>query len=216
MAPTLLLDLDGTLIDTVPDLTAAVNRLMRSRGLGEFSVPEVTRMVGDGVAVLTRRAFAARGREPDAEAVADFVTDYTAHVAVDSKPYPGVVAALTDLSHRGWRLAICTNKPERPARELLGLFGLLPLMAAVGGGDSFPVRKPDPGHLLATLKQAGGTVDAAVLLGDHHNDVEAGRAAGIPVIFAAWGYGTPAMGEDAAAVAGDIADAARIAHRLLP
>lgn len=216
MARTLLLDMDGTLIDTVPDLTSALNRLMRSRGLADFTIPEVTRMVGDGVGVLTQRAFAARGREPDPEAVSDYVEDYTAKVAVETKPYPNVVPVLTKLARQGWRLAVCTNKPERAARELLSLFGMLPLIAAVGGGDSFPVRKPDPGHVLATLKLAGGTVDAALLLGDHHNDLEAGRAAGIPVIFAAWGYGMPDMGENCAAVARDIGDAADIANRLLP
>jgi phosphoglycolate phosphatase len=215
VARTLLLDLDGTLVDTVPDLAAALNRLMRARGLPAFSLAQVKSMVGDGLAVLVQRSFAAYGSEPDAAAIGEFCADYTAHVAVDSKPYPEVLPVLTALVGNGWRLAVCTNKPEQPARALLQAVGLLPLLCAVGGGDSFPARKPDPAHLLGTLARAGGTPDAALMLGDHHNDVLAARAAGIPGIFAAWGYGPAAAAEGSAAVARDIAEAAAIANRLL-
>ncbi|HEX2944248.1 MAG TPA: HAD family hydrolase, partial [Rhodopila sp.] len=163
MRRTLLLDLDGTLVDTVPDLCAVLNRLMRARSLAGFSVAEVTRMVGDGVGALLARAFAARGQEPDAAALDDFMTDYEAHIAVESRPYPGVAAVLAALRGQGWTLAVCTNKPERAARSLLEAVGLLPMLAAIGGGDSFPVRKPDPAHLLATLSLAGGRQEAAVM-----------------------------------------------------
>lgn len=216
MARTLLLDLDGTLVDTVPDLTAALNRLMQSRALPVFTYPQVAAMVGDGVAVLVARAFAAHDRQPDPNAVADLSADYTAHVAVDSSLYPSVLTSLTRLTQQGWGLAVCTNKPEQPARALLRMMGLLPLLAAVGGGDSFPARKPDPAHLLATLAQAGGQPNAAVMLGDHRNDVLAATAAGLPSIFAGWGYGSPAMAEGSTAVAHNMADAAIIANRLLP
>ena len=94
--------------------------------------------------------------------------------------------------------------------------GLLPLLCAVGGGDSFPVRKPDPAHLLATLALACGHADAALMIGDHHNDVAAARGAGIPSIFARWGYGAAGMAEGSTAIAGDISEAATIANRLLP
>jgi phosphoglycolate phosphatase len=213
---TLLFDLDGTLVDTVPDLAAAVNRLMGARGLDVFAPPEVAAMVGDGVSVLVARAFAARGREMDAGAVAELTADYTAHVAVESMLYPGVLAALGGLAGSGWRLAVCTNKPEKAAAGLLEALGVLPLLCAVGGGDTFPTRKPDPAHLLSTLSRAGGRADAAVMVGDHHNDVLAGRAAGVPTIFAAWGYGPARMAEGSAAIARDIAEAAAIAGRLLP
>ncbi len=216
MQRTLLLDLDGTLVDTVPDLTAALNRLMRRRGLADFSCDQVAAMVGDGVAVLVDRAFGAQGWEPDASAVADFTADYTAHVAVDSRPYPEVLPVLEGLVRQGWRLAVCTNKPEQAARGLLQAVGLLKLMCSVGGGDSFATRKPDPRHLLETLARAGGRVDAAVMLGDHRNDVMAARDAGIPGIFAAWGYGEIAPGDGCANVAQDMTEAAAIANRLLP
>ena len=158
MVRTLLLDLDGTLVDTVPDLAPALNRLMRSRSLPDFTHQEVAAMVGDGVAVLTARAFAARDLTPDASAIADLTADYTAHVAVHSKLYPGALPVLTALVRDGWQLAVCTNKPEHAATALLRALGVLPLMSAVGGGDSFAVRKPDPGHLLATLDLASGSV----------------------------------------------------------
>jgi phosphoglycolate phosphatase len=216
VARTLLLDLDGTLVDTVPDLTSALNRLMVSRGLPVFVRPQVAAMVGDGVGVLVARAFAARDRQPDAAAVAELTADYTANVAVESTLYPEVLPVLTALAGDGWHLAVCTNKPEQAAKALLGALGLLPLLCAVGGGDSFPTRKPDPAHLLATLTRAGGRSEAAVMLGDHHNDVTAARGAGVRSIFAGWGYGPPAMADGCCAVAQDITEAALIANRLLP
>jgi phosphoglycolate phosphatase len=216
VARTLLLDLDGTLVDTVPDLAAALNRLMKSRGLPIFSYSRVAAMVGDGVAVLTARAFAAHDLQPDATAVADLSADYTMHVAVASRLYPGVLPVLTALTRQGWRLAVCTNKPEKAARLLLHSVGVLPLLYAVGGGDSFAWRKPDPAHLLATLCRAGGKADRALMVGDHRNDVVAAAGAGVRCIFAAWGYGGMEMAEGSVAVAKTIAEVAEVANRLLP
>jgi phosphoglycolate phosphatase len=210
-----LLDLDGTLVHSVPDLAAAVNRLLAARGLAALSQPEVAAMVGDGVARLVERVFAARGRMPDERAVAEFSSDYAAHAAVETVPYPGVAQGLRSLADEGWRLAVCTNKPEAVARALLGALGLADCFAAVGGGDSFSTRKPDPQHLLATLEAAGGQVGRAVMAGDHANDVAAARRAGLPCIFAAWGYGAPAMAAGAVAVAGDFPELTAIARRLL-
>ena len=216
MIRTLLLDLDGTLVHSVPDLAAALNRLMGARGLAAFSQPETAAMVGDGVAKLVERAFAARGRTPDAGAVAEFSADYL--VACRRwRPgrIPGVADGLHALADEGWQLAVCTNKPEAAARALLAALGLAELFAAIGGGDSFPVRKPDPAHLLATLKAAGGEPARAVMAGDHANDVAAARGAGVPCIFAAWGYGPLAMAEGAAAVADDFDALVREARRLV-
>ena len=215
MIRTLLLDLDGTLVNTVPDLTAALNRLMRSRELAGFSEPETARMVGDGVAKLVERAFAARRHRADPGAVTDFSADYGMHAAVESRPYPGVITGLRELVHEGWRLGVCTNKPEAAAKSLLAALGLESCFGAIGGGDSFPVRKPDPRHLLATLEAAGGCHERAVMGGDHANDVAAASGAGLPCIFAAWGYGLPEMAEGAAAVAQDFAELVAIARRLL-
>ena len=215
LSPTLLLDLDGTLVDSVPDLTASLNRLMAARGIPPFTEAEVTPLVGDGAAVLVARALALRGTPDDGTALPTLLADYTAHAAEATRPYPGVVDGLHALAAAGWRLAVCTNKPERAARVLLDALGL-DGFAAVGGGDSFPVRKPDPGHLLATLAAAGGRPGAAIMVGDHHNDVAAAAGAGLPCIFAAWGYGPRTMAAGAAAIAESFAEIPALARRLLP
>jgi phosphoglycolate phosphatase len=212
---TLLFDLDGTLVDSVADLSAALNRLMQSRTLPGFSESETATMVGDGAAVLIERAFAARSRTPDPAALPDFLADYGANFAVQTRLYPGVAATLRALVADGWRLAVCTNKPEAPARSLLAALGIGQMFAAIGGGDSFPVRKPDPAHLLATLAAAGGCAQRAVVAGDHANDVAAAHGAGIPCIFAMWGYGPAAMAAGAAAMARDITELPVIAARLV-
>ena len=215
MTRTLLIDLDGTLVHTVPDLTAALNRLMRARGLAEFTQPETARLVGDGVARLVQRAFAARGRTADPDAIAVFAADYGANAAVESQVYPGVAAGLSDLAREGWGLGVCTNKPEAAARSLLTALGLAGWFNTIGGGDSFPVRKPDPCHLLATLAAAGGSPGRAVMAGDHANDIAAASGAGIPCIFATWGYGAPEMATGATAVARDFDELVVIAGRLV-
>jgi phosphoglycolate phosphatase len=213
---TLLLDLDGTLVDSVPDLASALNRLMRARGLAPFSLSETASFIGDGVARLVERAFAARRYNPDPEAVRGFSEDYAAHATEHTRLYPGVMQTLQGLRQEGWRLAVCTNKLEAAAKELLAALEVAPLLDAVGGGDSFPVRKPDPAHLLATLRAAGGNTHAAVMTGDHSNDVAAASGAGVPCIFAAWGYGPPSMSAGATAVAESFPEMAAIARRLLP
>ena len=172
-------------------------------------------MVGDGVARLVECACAARERATEPADIVDFSADYAAHAAVASRPFPEVPETLRALHDAGWRLALCTNKPEAPARALLAAFGLEHLFAAVGGGDSFPVRKPDPRHMLATLAAAGGTPRAAVAVGDHRNDVMAATGAGLPCIFAAWGYGPPEMANGAAAVARGFAEVPAVAEGLL-
>jgi phosphoglycolate phosphatase len=216
VARTLLLDLDGTLVDTVPDLAGALNRLMASRGLATFSQRETAAMIGDGVTVLVARAFAARGGTPDGQAMADFSRDYGAHLSDASKPFPGVPEFLQDVASAGWRLAICTNKTEAAARTLLQTLGLMHLLCAIGGGDSFPVRKPDPAHLLATLRLAGGEPAEAVMAGDHANDVAAAHGAGVKAVFVTWGYGRIEMAAGADAVADDLPALRAAIERLVP
>lgn len=194
-------DLDGTLVDSAPDIHAALNRVMAARGLAGFTLAEVTAMIGDGAKVLVERALAARDRPFDAGAVAEFMADPAAEGAIDARAFPGIPEALARLEAEGWRLAVCTNKPVAMARALLGSLGLLGRFAALGGGDSFPTRKPDPAHLRATIAAAGGMGDGAVMIGDHHNDIRAARGAGIPCVFVSWGYGPPAMAEGAPIVA---------------
>jgi phosphoglycolate phosphatase len=213
---TLLLDLDGTMVDTVPDLAGALNRLMVSRGLAPFSLAETALMIGDGVTVLVGRAFAARGKEPDSQAMPDFSGDYGAHVADASRAFPGVAAFMRDVVADGWRLAVCTNKTESAARALLETLGLMELVCAIGGGDSFPVRKPDPAHLLATLRQAGGDPARSVMVGDHRNDLVAAHGAGMPAVFVTWGYGPSAMSAGADSVVDDVPALREAIERLVP
>ena len=197
MTRLVVFDLDGTLVDSAPDLHAALDRLMAARGLARFARAEVTAMIGDGAKVLVERALAARGQDFEAAALEAFLADYGAAAAIETRPFPGIPEALDALAEAGWRLAVCTNKPEAPARDLLAALGLAGRFAALGGGDSFPGRKPDPAHLLATIAAAGGIGDGAVMVGDHRNDVAAARGAGLPCVFVGWGYGTLAMADGA-------------------
>ena len=213
MHPTMLLDLDGTLVDSVPDLADALNRLLAKHGQAPLDQAAVAGFVGDGVAALVQRGFAARALAVPAGAVEDFLADYTQHSAERTRAFPGVPEMLVALRAQGWRLAVCTNKPEAAARAVLDRLGLAPLIDGLGGGDSFAVRKPDPGHLHATLALLGGAASRAVMLGDHANDVVSARAAGMPVIFAGWGYGPHAMA-DGAPVAGTAASVPAIAATL--
>lgn len=214
MARWLVLDLDGTLVDSVPDLAAALNRLMVSRGLATFEEASVTAMVGDGVRALVERGFAARAVAVDDKAVADFMADYTVNAAVLSRAYPGVADTLATLATAGWTMAVCTNKPEIPARALLTALGLDHFFAAVGGGDSFAVRKPDPGHLRATLAACGGDPTRTVMVGDHHNDILAATGAGVRSVWAKWGYGINVPG--ATADAGQFSQLPGILSSMVP
>jgi len=198
MARWMLLDLDGTLVDSVPDLASALNRLLVARGLAPLSRPLVQSFVGDGAKALVERGFAHHGRLASAQDQAAFLEDYSAHAADETCAYPGVPEGLQRLRAEGWTLAVCTNKPETPARSLLDQLGLAGFFVAVGGGDSFPVRKPDPAHLLATLHAAGGTVERCVMVGDHHNDILAAVGARVPAIWAKWGYGADVAGASVA------------------
>lgn len=186
-------DLDGTLVDSAPDIHAALDRLMARRRLPGFARAEVVGMIGDGVRVLLERAHAARGITLDEASFDHFMADYEANAAVLTQPFAGIPELLGALGDAGWRLAVCTNKPEAAARVLLSGLGLDRHFTALGGGDSFPMRKPDPGHLRATLAAAGAAPEQAVMIGDHANDMLAARGAGVRAIFAGWGYGPQSM-----------------------
>ncbi|MBP0446516.1 HAD-IA family hydrolase [Roseomonas sp. SSH11] len=210
-----LFDLDGTLLDSAPDIHSALERLMARHGRPGFTREEVWRMIGDGVTVLIQRASGVRNLPFSPGLVADFMADYEAHAADETCPFPGIPEVLAGLKAAGWRLAVCTNKPEKAARIILDDLGLSPVLDDIGGGDSFPVRKPHPGHPLAILARMGGDASRAVLIGDHQNDTRSAKAAGIAPVFAAWGYGLPEMAEGAP-VASAPADLPGILAALLP
>ena len=216
MARCLVLDLDGTITDSLPDIAAALNRSLATHGQPPLSLEQVRPMVGDGVAQLFLRGYAARGLVPTPEDMAAGLADYTANSTAGTVLYPGAMEAMRALAADGWRLAVCTNKPAAPARLLLDHVGLLPLLAAVGAGDSFPVKKPDPDHIRLTLREAGADPQRSVMIGDHHNDVAAGKGAGLPTIFAAWGYGAPDMAAGADVTAHSFAEVPALCAQLRP
>ncbi len=216
MSRLLVFDLDGTLVDTLDDLTASANRLLAAHGQPPVTPRIVRPMVGDGIPVLVQRVLAqARLQTDQAEAVRTFAADYQRRAATASRPFARVDETLQQLHQQGWRLAVCTNKPEAAARALLTALGLARWLAATCGGDSFAVRKPDPGHLLGTIRRAGCEPARSVLVGDHANDVAAARGAGVACIFALWGYGHPGMSEGSQASAETMAQVPALAEALL-
>jgi phosphoglycolate phosphatase len=186
----LVFDLDGTLVDSVPDLRAALNEMLRERGRRPLSSPEVKRMVGDGVPTLVVRALAATGADPaeTATALPRFLEIYEASAADLTRPYPGVPETLTALRRRGYRTAICTNKPQRATLAVLQGLDLLPLFDGIAGGDHFAVRKPDPGHLSGLIAELGAAPGDSAMIGDNENDAAAARGAGVPLVLMRYGY----------------------------
>jgi len=191
----LIFDLDGTLVDSVPDLAAAANRLLAELDRLPLATAEVAAMVGDGVGKLVERVLAARGiPTPPAPLVPRFVQLYDADIATRTRPYPGVVDGLAALAERGIALAVCTNKIGRSTHAVLAALDLQRYFRVVVSGDTLPQQKPDPAPLRFALDRLGVTATAAAMLGDHRNDVLAARAAGTAALFAGYGYGRASLG----------------------
>jgi phosphoglycolate phosphatase len=188
-----MIDLDGTLIHTAPDLAACANRMLADLGRAPFPVETVMTWIGNGVPRLVKRALTGQMMaEPEAalfdKALAIFQRHYLAHVSDLSRPFAGVVAGLDRLKARGFRLACITNKAEAFTLPLLRNLGLYKYFELVLSGDSLPKQKPDPLPLLHACRHFGITPEHGMLIGDSSNDVEAARAAGMPVICVPYGY----------------------------
>ncbi|HVM77889.1 MAG TPA: phosphoglycolate phosphatase [Stellaceae bacterium] len=215
----LVLDLDGTLVESLPDLAASVNELLGELGRPALADAEIAAMIGDGARKLVARALAARGiaGEEIESAQSRFLEIYEARPAALSRPYPGAAATLGRLAASGWRLALCTNKPMRATRIMLRTLDLERFFGATIAGDSLPVRKPDPAPLLAALQALGVSPARGIAVGDHANDLLAAAAAGIPAIWADYGYGTlePRLPPPAAVIR-VFSELAPAAARLLP
>lgn len=188
----IVFDLDGTLVDTAPDLHAALNHALHRAGRPSVRLGDVRNMVGDGVRKLLERGFVATGGMPHADVFEDAAAAcfawYGENLSRLSRPFPEAADMLETLREQGFRLGICTNKPHRFAVRLLDELGLLDRFAAVLGGDSLPVRKPDAGHLLGTIAAMGSQAGEAAMVGDSVNDVLAARNAGVPVVVVGFGY----------------------------
>jgi len=191
----LVFDLDGTLVDSVPDLRAAVNEMLRERGSRQLSLSVVKRLVGDGAPALVARALAASGADPAgvSDALARFLEIYEANAVRLSRPYPDVRETLTALRRRGYRAAVCTNKPQRATMAVIEGLGFLPLFDGIAGGDRFSVKKPDPGHLLGLIGELGASVTATAMIGDNENDAAVAHAAGVPLVLMRYGYARVAL-----------------------
>ena len=192
-------DLDGTLIHSAPDLANAVNQLLAEENCPPITVEDATFMIGDGVAKLVERAFAAGGNPVDADALPPltqrFLGFYEGHETDRTRPFPGVPETLAALTGAGLRLAVCTNKPQAASEAILRDLGLAEWIAAVVGGDSVvaadgsPIRKPDGRHVLAAVERIGADAGRTALVGDSPNDIDAGRAAGLsPILAVRYGY----------------------------
>ncbi|MBI1208446.1 MAG: phosphoglycolate phosphatase [Azospirillum sp.] len=192
-------DLDGTLIDSAPDITIAINRMLADHHRPPIGLAAIRSMVGDGAAALLDSVFEATGgRRPlpaMAEALACFLGHYGSLPASPSCLYPGVADTLAILSEAGLQLGLCTNKTEAITLSVLGQIGLERVFAAVAGGDTLPVKKPDGRHLRWVIDRLGAEPGSAVMVGDNGNDVKAARSAGVPVVAVSFGYPRMPVGE---------------------
>lgn len=185
-------DLDGTLVETAPDLHLVLSEVMAEEGLPAPPLDALRTMIGDGARALVTRGFAAAGA-PLAEADLDrlyarFLALYVARPCRASTLYPGALDVLAALRARGLGLGVCTNKPQRPSELLLDALGIAGMIDCVVGGDVLPVRKPHPDHLRAVVEALGAAPAASVMVGDSRNDLAAARALGVPCVLMSFGY----------------------------
>lgn len=190
--PLLVFDLDGTLVETAPDLINALNHVLASQGLPPVPLARARNMIGAGARKLLERGLELEGRttsfgEVD-ELTKDFIAYYSAHIADESRPFDGLVAALDTLEAQGYGFAVCTNKLEGLSTLLLDALNLRSRFRAVCGQDTFGVAKPDPAILRQTVARAGGDLSRTIMVGDAGPDVGVARRAGVPVIGVTFGY----------------------------
>ncbi|RUM97990.1 phosphoglycolate phosphatase [Pseudaminobacter arsenicus] len=190
--PIIVFDLDGTLVDTAPDLMDSLNHCLDVGGLPQTDAIGFRSYVGFGGKVMIERAYAAQQRalEPDEHdrLYSLFMDHYGVNIPGKSQPYPGVLMALDRFTQAGFLLAICTNKTEGFSHKLILELGLNTYFAAICGQDTFAFRKPDPRHLTETIAKAGGDARHAVMIGDSQTDIDTAKAAGIPVVAVDFGY----------------------------
>ena len=189
---TIVFDLDGTLIDTAPDLVDTLNVVFAREGLPPVPYETARNLIGGGARMMIARGIAAEGRTVTPAELErlfqDFLAHYSEHIADRSQPFPGLIDALDAMAANDWRFAVCTNKLEYLSVLLLKQLGLAHRFAAICGQDTFGVQKPDPEVLRRTIAAAGGTLRSAIMIGDSLTDIRTARAAGIPVIAVDFGY----------------------------
>jgi phosphoglycolate phosphatase len=190
--PIIVFDLDGTLVDTAPDLIDTLDFILAREGLPLVPYAEARRLIGGGAKMMMERALQMEGRicTPAAldQLYGEFVGHYAERIADRSRPFPGLEPALDALAARGHRFAVCTNKLEWLSRRLLDALGLTAYFAAICGQDTFGVQKPDPEMLRRTIARADGSPERAVMVGDSATDIQTARAARVPVVGVDFGY----------------------------
>jgi phosphoglycolate phosphatase len=196
---TVIFDLDGTLVDTAPDLIAAANHALGDIGLEPVPGKILAPAIALGARFMIKDGLQHCGRDlPEAEVdrlLALFLDYYLANIANDSRPYAGAVSCLETLRARGARLGVCTNKRSHLSTALIEALRLEPLLDAVVGRDSVGKSKPHPDHLIETVRRAGGSLGRAIMVGDTAVDVATARAAGVPVIGVTFGYSDTPMAD---------------------
>ncbi|MFC0241167.1 HAD-IA family hydrolase [Rhodopseudomonas telluris] len=218
---TVVFDLDGTLIDTAPDLINALNYILVREGMPAVPLAKARNMIGQGARRLLERGLELDGRviSPDDvnRLAVDFIDYYAANIAVESRPFEGLEATLDHLSGQGYQFAVCTNKLEWLSKLLLDQLGLSSRFAAICGADTFGAAKPDPTILRETVAKAGGSLAATVMVGDAGPDVGVARRAGVPVIGVEFGYTEVPIAElNPDVVVGHMRDLPQAVTRLLP
>src|SRR5947199_10819630 len=190
--PTIVFDLDGTQVDTAPDLINALNFVLNREGLPAVPMKSARNLIGAGARKLIERGLELDGRQAGLDDITrltnDFIDHYAAHIADESRPFEGLEDALDELLAGGCRLAVCTNKLEWLSKLLLDQLGLSSRFSAICGADTFGVSKPDPAILQQTVARAGGNLASAVMVGDAGTDIGVARRAGVPVIGVSFGY----------------------------
>jgi phosphoglycolate phosphatase len=188
----IVFDLDGTLVDTAPDLINALNFILAREGLPPVPLHSARTMIGAGARKLIERGLESEDRNVSPAELArltdDFIGHYAEHIADASRPFDDLEAALDDLKSRGHRFAVCTNKLEWLSKRLLDRLNLSERFAAICGADTFGVAKPDPAILRQTVARAGGEMSSTIMVGDAGPDVGVARRAGVPVIGVSFGY----------------------------
>jgi phosphoglycolate phosphatase len=198
-ALTVVFDLDGTLVDTAPDLIDTLNVVFAREGLPPVEYARARNMIGGGARRMIESGLELEGRNASPGDIdrmfGDFIAYYAAHIADRSRPFPGLDDALDRLAAEDCRFAVCTNKLERLSRRLLDALGLSGRFAAICGQDTFGIQKPDPEILRRTIAAAGGDPAQAVMVGDSGTDIDTARAARIPMVAVDFGYSDPPVAQ---------------------
>jgi phosphoglycolate phosphatase len=191
-SPLVVFDLDGTLVDTAPDLIAALNVILAKEGIPELPLASARNLIGGGARKLIERGLEAEGRNCTVAEIdrmtKDFIAYYADHIADLSRPFEGLEHALDDLAAKGAAFAVCTNKLEWLSKLLMDRLKLSPRFKAICGADTFGIAKPDPSILRQTVARAGGHIASTIMVGDAGTDVGVARRANVPVIGVTFGY----------------------------